>query len=306
LKTRFKFPFVSKQAIFEETQEFKGNALGTLTPRKNSPGLSAKTIDSYFHIEIEPFVGDETKRFPDGYIYVTLPGSPEESHFLAKEIVYGLKEHIEFFYKDFEISGGMVTAERIPENEEEAMLIGEEKYWAQITVQEVLPGEKFDRRILSLFPSSRKLLRLIRQYNIARKSRTQIDYFLGMFKILESQFHIGNRRAREALLRSDVFCRLVLQNIKVRREPGEFVPIRDDELPNLVNTLVNIRDKCAHLKEQNKFGYAPYDPEVFEEVDPFTGIVEKIARESIMEKYRTSNEGLFNSVFSEHSASEKE
>lgn len=242
MKARFKFPFVSRYVIFEEPQEFKGKALGILTPRKHSLGLSGKNIDFEFRIEIEPFVGDEKKRFPDGYIYITLPGDPEESHPLPEEIAHGLKEHIAFFYEDFEISGGLITAERIPENQEEDRLIGNGRHWAQINVQEVLPGERFDRRIFSLFPSSRKFLRLIRQYNIARKSRTPIDYFLGMFKVLEAQFHTGNRSIRETLLKSDTFCRLVLHNIKRKRESVEFTRIRDEEVPDLVNTLVNIRN----------------------------------------------------------------
>ena len=225
---------------------------------------------------------------------------------MARILSHGIAEHLSFFYEDFKIAGGMESAERIPENDEEAKIIGEGKYWAQVHLEEVPPPIPFDRRILSLFPFSREFQRIIEQYNSAKKSKNPIDHFLGMFKVIETQFHIEKKKAREALLKNKDFCQFMLKNIKQKRDTGGSTPICDHELPNFVNILINIRNRCAHLREHNDFGYAPYDAEVFEEVKPHSDLIEFLARESLMEKYRMSNQELFDSIFNEKSKGKKE
>lgn len=261
-----------------------------------------KQIEMDVHIEIVPSGEPDGNRFPEGDVYITLPGDPDNSVFMARTLSHGLAEHLSFFYEDFKLAGGVESAERIPENDEEAKIIGEGKYWAQVHIEEVPSPVPFDRRILSLFPLSQEFRRIIEQYNSAKKANNPIDHFLGMFKVIETQFHIGKR----ALSRNKDFCQLILKNIRRKRETGESTPIRDDELAHFVDILINIRNKCAHLREHNKFGYAPYDPEVFEEVRPYSGLMELLARESLMERYRTSNPKLFDSIFNEKSKAKKE
>jgi hypothetical protein len=283
--------------VFEEYEELKGKARVQLTPRENFAELSAKEIDFDFLVEIKPSVREKDPF--DGYVYITVPGKPEDSYFFAQMLAHALTEHLAFFYEDFKISWGMISGERIPENDEEVEVIGEAKYWMQINVQEVSLPLKFDRRVFSLLPLSRSFQRIIQQYNTARKSKNPIDRFLGMFKVLEVQFHAEKRKVREALLRNKDFRQLVVENIELKRDSGEFSRIREDELPGWVNALVEIRDKCAHLK--NQFGYAPYDPGVDEEVKPYGETIQEIARVSLMERYRKSNPNLFDSIFGGHS-----
>lgn len=305
MKSRFRYAFVSKSISFDGTQELKGIAKGSLTPRKNIADLVPKQIDMDFRIEIVPSKEGDEDRFPDGELYITLPGDPDDSVFMARTLSHGLAEHLSFFYEDFKIAGAIESAERIPENDEEAKIIGEDKYWARVQIEEVPPPIPFDRRILSLFPYSREFQRTVEQYNSAKKSKNPIDHFLGMFKVIESQFRIGKKKARDALLNNKDFCQFVLKNIRRKRETGERTAIRDHELRNFVNILINIRDRCAHLREQNDFGYAPYDAEVFEEVKPHSDLIEYLARESLTEKYRMSNRELFDSIFNEKSREKK-
>jgi hypothetical protein len=299
VKSRFRYAFVSKSISFDGTQELKGIAKGSLTPRKNIADLVPKQIDMDFRIEIVPSKEGNDDRFPDGELYITLPGDPDDSVFMARTLSHGLAEHLSFFYEDFKIAGGMESAERIPENDEEAKIIGGGKYWARAQIEEVPPPIPFDRRILSLFPYSREFQRIIEQYNSAKKSKNPIDHFLGMFKVIESQFNIGKKKARGALLNNKDFCQFVLKNIRRKRGTGERTAIRDHELRNFLDILINIRNRCAHLREQNGFGYAPYDAEVFEEVKPHSNLIEYLATELLMEKYRMSNQKLFDSIFDE-------
>lgn len=305
LKSRFRYAFVSKSISFDGTQELKAKIKGSLTPRKNIADLMPKRIDMDVRIEIVPSREQDENRFPDGELYITLPGAPDDSVFIARILSQGLAEHLSFFYEDFKIAGGMESAERIPENDEEAKVIGDGKYWVQVHLEEVPPPIPFDRRILSLFPFSQEFQRIIQQYNSAKKSKNPVGHFLGMFKVIESHFHIGKKKARKALLSNNNFCQFMLKNIRRKRETGKSTPIRGDELPDFVNILINIRDKCAHLREHNEFGYAPYDPEVFEEVKPYSSLIEFLARESLMERYRASNKELFDCIFNEQSERRK-
>jgi hypothetical protein len=306
VKSRFSYAFTSKSISFDGTQRLRVKIKGSLTPRTNTADVPAKQIDMDVRIEIVPSKEGDEDRFPDGELYITLPGDPDDSVFMARTLSHGLAEHLSFFYEDFKIAGGMESAERIPEDDEEAKIIGEDKYWARVQIEEVPPPIPFDRRILSLFPYSREFQRIIEQYNSAKKSKNPIDHFLGMFKVMESQFHIGKKKARDALLNNKDFCQFVLKNIRRKRETGGRTAIRDHELRNFVNILINIRDRCAHLKEQNDFGYAPYDAEVFEEVKPHSNLIEYLATELLMEKYRMSNQKLFDSIFDKKSRVKKE
>lgn len=157
MKSKFRFYFVSKNILFEGIQQLKVKLKGTLRPKKPSTNLLPKQIDMAVFIEIEPSKKEDLNRFPDGELYITLPGEPDESFFMARILAHGLAEHLSFFYDDFKLEGGMESAERIPENDEEARLIGEDKYWVQLNLEEVPPPIKFDRKILSLFPFSQTL-----------------------------------------------------------------------------------------------------------------------------------------------------
>ena len=299
MKSRFRFPFVSKSIDFESKQEIKFKTVGNMTPRKNQGELLVKEIDVIIIIEMQPSENKDMNRFPDGDIYITLPGEPDECHFLAKKFVHDLAQHFEFFYEEFKIAGGLEIAEMIPETDEEAKKIGENKFWVKASLEEVPAPIKFDKRILRLFPPIQKFLRIIHQYNHAKKSDNLIDYYSGMFKVLETQFYSGKNKVRETLLSNNEFCELIIDNIRLKRDLEEFTPILKDELPDLINTLVRLRDNCAHLREKNQFGFAPYDPQVYEEVRPYCHLVEILARESIMLKFKEGNKQLFDEIFKE-------
>lgn len=297
MKSKFRFPYVCKNIDFESKQEIKFKTIGKITPRKDQDEINIKEIDMLIIIEIQPSENKDMNRFPDGDIYITLPGEPDECYILAKKIAHDLAQHLEFFYEEFKIAGGLEIAEKIPENEEEAKKIGEEKYWAEVSLEEVPTPVKFDRRILSLFPPIQNFLRIIHQYNHANKSDNSIDYYLGMFKVLETQFYSGRNKVRDTLINNNEFCSLIIDTIKLKRESGESTPVLREELPEVINSLVRLRDNCAHLREKNEFGFAPYDPQVYEEVTPFCQMVEILARESIMLKFKEGNERLFDEIF---------
>src|SRR5207244_1449132 len=105
-------------------------------------------------------------------------------------------------------------AEKLPETEDEAREVGDGRWSATLHLQEVRPPKPLDRQIVELFPESWGVSSAIAQFNVARRARTPVDRFLGMYKVLETQFHndpdAGARRAFRAAPRlRDAIAKIV-------------------------------------------------------------------------------------------------
>lgn len=243
-------------------------------------------------IRLEPLLPDRQTEHCHGHLFLTLPGQPDQAQPLFERILPCILEHIRFFYSDFDLLGGGICAKRIPETEEERQLIGDRPYDIRVTMREVPDPVPFNPDVIRLFPHTPEVGPLIDQFNSARAARSPIDRYLGMFKVLELQFHTGWDPKKSLRNRKD-FISLAYRVVQIKKD-GRNKPIQQNEVPGLIDDLVKTRDQCAHLQRQ--FGYGPHDREVYEWVEPLAGLVEKLALESILHHFRAKAPDRLDSV----------
>jgi hypothetical protein len=216
-------------------------------------------------------------------LHITVSGTPETLWPFAERVAAQAVELLAFYYDGMRLLGGMFFGERIPENDEERIAIGDKTHAARAYFVEADPPRQFDREHLRSLPFSLDLGRLLRQFAAARASDNPIDGYLNMFKVVETLYHQGKLKARDALSSSDEFKRLLSRSFQVVVNGTPEEPT-DDDVAAMIARLVEIRDNCAHLREQNAFGYAPGDPEVRRRVEPLYDILSDTARAAIQER----------------------
>lgn len=216
-------------------------------------------------------------------LHITVTGTPEKFWPFAERVAAQVIELLAFYYDGMRLLSGMVFAERIPESDEEHATIGDTPYAARANFIEADPPRRFDRAHLRSVPYSLQFGRLLRQFAAARASDNPIDAYLNMFKVVETLYHRGKLKAREALSNNDEFRRILRGSFQtvVDRKPQEPT---DSEVTAMINRFVEVRDNCAHLREHNAFGYAPGDPEVARRVEPLFEILTDTARAAIQER----------------------
>lgn len=218
-----------------------------------------------------------------GKLHITVNGTPEKLWPFAERVAAQTVEMLAFYYDGMRLLGGMVFAERIPENEEERAAIGDKAHAARANFIEADPPRRFNREHLRSLPFSLDLGRILRQFAAARASDNPIDAYLNMFKVVETLYHRGKLKARDALDRSDEFKRLLRQSFQTVVDGKPQEPT-DHDVAGMIGRLVEVRDNCAHLREHNAFGYAPGDPEVQRRVEPLYEILSDTARAAIQER----------------------
>lgn len=235
------------------------------------------------HIVLEPEAREHRAR-EWAKLHITVSGTPEKFWPFAERVASQTVELLAFYYDGMRLLGGMVFAERIPENEEERIAIGDKPHAARANFVEAEPPRRFDRDHLRSLPHSLGLSRLLRQFAAARASDNRIDAYLNTFKVVETLYHRDRRNStRAALGMSEEFRRLLGRSFQmvVNGTPQE--PTNDD-VTAMIGRLVQVRNNCAHLREHEAFGYAPGDPEVSRRVDPLYEILSDTARAAIQER----------------------
>lgn len=283
MKTQFMFTLEQGRADISEPFEIGFETSGKIAVEHAGEILS-EDVESYeVQIRIEPVVKETVPRGKLARLLLTVRGTPETHYPFAYRLATQITDHLGFYYDRLRLLGGHVGTERIPESEEEAALLGDKRFGAKVNVVEVPPPIPFDREHLRLFPFSGGLERAIRQFNAARDASSPIDGFIGMFKVVETLYHKGNLRAREAL-RRDAEFRGLLKNSFENVDDGVTSPPTDQDVDEMIAEFVEVRDNCAHLREHNAFGFAPGDPAVLGRVEPFLGILEDAARAAINQR----------------------
>lgn len=286
MKSQFEFPLKLGEAEFAEPATFKFATTGTVAIKREGK-IVPEHVSAYeveFQLAADP--ENDSPNVKGGKLLITLRGQPEVYYPLAQRLAGHLSDHLAFFYPGFSVEGGYLAAERIPESEDEAAELGDRRHWVLVSFQEFDGGPRpFDREHLRLFPASMSLLRVIRQYNAAQEAKSEPDAFLGMFKVVETLFHSGRGGARETLKKSEILRELLRDCFRVKRQGAEeWSEPNDQDISEMIDALVETRANCAHLREQNAFGYAPGDPQIFERVKPRLEILKRAARKAILGK----------------------
>jgi len=271
MKTEWTFYFDTKEFKFDKVYDFTG------TLDKNDAG---KTIIHYKG-RIVPDEDNPNNRMStqSGKLFINLPMSYDE----AKPIAYYLAQHItqkiSFEFGDFNLRGGLIFCQNIPETPEEQKEVGDAPHCADVSLVEARGPISFNP---SCFDNISKLPLdndLMSQHITARHSPSPIDKFLGFFKILESQFLPKSKKTtlRESLSQSDILLDIFSMS---------FLPKEGKQLHesfcDFVDSIVHARHRCAHLKKSNKFGYSPIDPSVRTEVEPYIKPLEVLTYETII------------------------
>ena len=271
MKTEWTFYFDTKDFSFDKVYDFTG------TLDKND---ASKTIIHYKG-RIVPEENNSKNRMStqSGKLFINLPMSYDD----AKPIAYYLAQHISqkisFEFGEFNLRGGLIFCQNIPETPEEQKEVGDAPHCVDFSLIEARSPITFDPSCfdrISKLPLDNDLLS---QHIAARQSPNPIDKFLGFFKILESQFSPDSKKTtlRESLSQSDILFdifSMVFVTQKGKQSHELFC--------NFVDSIVHARHRCAHLKKKSKFGYSPIDPSIRTKVEQYIKPLEIITYESII------------------------
>lgn len=282
MKTRYTFSIELGHATLSEAVTIKFATSGDIAVQDGKAIVPLHVEGFEVEIVLEPET-DERRAGEWAKLHLTVRGTPERFSPFVERVAAEVAEHLAFYYDGLRLLGGMIFAERIPENDEERTAIGDTPHAVKASFVEADPPRRFDREHLRSFPYSLGFGRLLRQFAAARASDNMIDSYLNMFKVVETLYHRGKLNAREALSRSDEFRRLLRRSFQMVANGTPQEPT-DEDVTAMINRLVETRDNCAHLREHNSFGYAPGDPEVGSRVQRLYEILTDVARAAIQER----------------------
>lgn len=254
MKTEWQFRYETRYFIFEKVHKYKGEST------ENMDFGSGEILPFQYDVRIEPEPDQEWTEgvIQTGKLLVVLPFNVEEARPIAMFVSEQMKERIAFESGDFSINYGVVYAERIPETPDEVQNVGDAPHAVFMNLTEVDMSDvpSFDSE--GFRTSSRASdIRLMSQYNLASKETSSVSQFLGYFRILESLYSRPNRQS-------------IAQNLKASSELSEIFEhiFIGGEFEQFVDEIVHARHRCAHLKLDQGFGYAPVDPEIMTKVEP--------------------------------------
>ncbi len=221
---------------------------------------------------------DQAGELSLGELCIELPGDVEQTKPLAIQLSRSISEQITFSQGRFKIDYALMCCKRIPETDDEALIVGDRPFWVNVSLQEALEPPVFDPTIFSGSTMTPETLPLIAQFNDTSQDKSPIRQYLGYFRIIESVHHspYPNISLESALAQAD----------DLRRVYSFFN--RDETYDNVVKRIVKTRHKCAHLKLPRGFGFTPLDPAVETEVRPLLQLVAALARSCLPTHYEAT------------------
>ncbi|OWV29964.1 methylamine utilization protein MauJ [Halomonas campaniensis] len=261
MKTEWQFSFEAVDFHFGKEHKYKGAS-------EQPVDFGNGTIERLeFEARIEP--GNDRNCPPGveqvGTLYITLGYGVEEAKPMAHWIAQYMTQQISFQSGRFKINYGLVTCKRIAETEEEEKEFGDKLYSVELHLEEVIPTPAFDSEQFQENALKPIDMRLLAQFNDAAADESPIKRFLGFFRILESLFSGSKKEPLKAAFK---------KSEKLRRNFEKLFP--DGKFEAFVDEVVDVRHRCAHLKLDKSFGYAPIDPKIDEEVRPYLGALEAL------------------------------
>tara|TARA_R110002124_G_scaffold249654_2_gene414757 strand:+ start:2161 stop:2970 length:810 start_codon:yes stop_codon:yes gene_type:complete len=261
LKTEWQFRFEAVNFHFGKEHKYKG---ASEQPVEFGNG----SIDRLeFEARIEPendcICPSDVEQV--GSLYITLGYGVKEAKPIAHWIAQYMAQQISFQSGRFRIDYSFVTCKRITETEEEEKEFGDKLYSVELHLEEVIPTPAFDSERFQESALKPIDMRLLAQFNDAAADSSPIKKFLGFFRILESLFSGSKKKPlKTAFKESD----------RLRRNFEKLLP--DGKFETFVDEVVDVRHRCAHLKLDKSFGYAPIDPKIDEEVRPLLSALEAL------------------------------
>jgi hypothetical protein len=148
--------------------------------------------------------------------------------------------------------------------DEEAELDGK-PYSVRLHLEEVVASPEFDGS--GITAAAQVDLAVLSEYNQAKRDNNPIRQFLAFFRIIESASYksVGREPLKVALA----------NNSFLQRHFVSLLP--KDSFKEYVDRIVEIRHRCAHLKGNVGFGYAPSDPAVEREIRPELQLLQELA-----------------------------
>lgn len=265
MKTEWQFPFDVSGFRFDAERRFGAVA------RRDASSLRDPR-DFQFEVRICPENSEPSPGFDQsGFIFIVLPMAGEEANAAAHQLVHMLAEKLSFQWGHFKIHGGFVMSKRIPETPEEETEVGDTPYSLTMHVVEVIDPPVFDVKAFAAASARPMDLRLLAQYNEACREKSVIGQFLGLFRIVENRAISESPKLtlKDAIKASTQLRAMFLESVK------------GVEFDTFVDSIVETRHECAHLRLEKNFGYVPIDPRLESEVRPLLFQLQILARSCV-------------------------
>ena len=275
MQTEFKFLFHTYDFLFEKELKFNGSIGESNSPISQKGALEGL---NFFARIIPENNNNNHKSTQSGALFVKVPFNKEHAEEIILELVHLITQKINFNNAGkFEVLAGMYTGERIPETDEEKAYVGDKPCFAHMSLIEDIGDPIFDKKqFFDQTSNASTDLTLIQQHNHASQAKHPIDKFVSYYKIIEDLLFCKKRTTAKELLRNNILLREAYQSA--------FDELQSDEdYLNFVESIVDIRHKCSHLKRSNNFGYIINDSRIESEVETQLGIMHYITYQLIIE-----------------------
>lgn len=245
MRYEWQYGFTSKSLQFDKVVKF------SIDLHKGSPDSSG-IIQGL--IEIRPEPKNEKTISTSGTVAISIPFDIKKGTPIAHQIAHEFGQRMAFEFGDFQISWTLLFCERIPETEQEKEEIGELTHLIlQISLQTVPEKQTFNPGELNGLELPRYNQVLLKLFNDAELKTNIIDKYLTRFKILEAEFIDNNsREPANKQLKSSSTLKQVFHAVATSNSNT------DAAFASLIDSFVDARGKCAHLKKY-KYGYLPGD-----------------------------------------------
>lgn len=264
MKSEWEFTYQARDCHLESEHKY----LFTSSEPVQLEGAQLGPFESL--VKVVPLPGEAP---PDveqiGTVAFELPLAPD----LCKDFAYYFAsmavDRLAFHYRgDIRLMGGLVRFKRVPETPEEEAEVGDRPYGITLHLEEIVPSPSVDSLAGPLKDGRPIDPRLLSQFLETDRDASPIRRFLGFFRIVESFVHTANApQGLKGAMRSNQQLRTLFQKLAPNVSFDEFV-----------ETIVEIRHKCAHLKLGHGFGYVPTDPDVERALAPHLPLLRELAR----------------------------
>jgi len=276
MKTRWDFFFESNGLRFERKHTYILQPTEEDLRRLNLPP-GADPVRITIEPDDRPYNPAVTQT---GMAKITIPLDVEEAKGHAYSLAEVIAQHITFANGgEFKIVYGLVTGERLPENDAEAEDLGETPHFTDISLIEI------DDSVSVFDGSSMGRLNgnpLLKQFNVAARSENPIDKYLGLFKILEGTYAPAGTPPSlgRQMKSSQRLFEIADGSVRaVHDAPDE--PQKRAAFESLVDSMVDARNQCAHLRTLTGYGYTHGSRRALDALEPLIAVVTVLARKSI-------------------------